>query len=632
MATAAEPGQHAEIRRQVIAALALLDARAAEFELPKPPPALGALRRKIVDHNYLVLVAGEAKRGKSTFVNALIGRSVLPTDVDIATSQVFRVADAVQERYRLRFEDGSEQEIPFADLSRYGSQTAIDDQGAPRLDQLLRWIEVDLPIRFLPQEISLLDTPGLGSLYAAHSQITQRFVPQADAVIYVLDSSQPLGQPDIDFITRILEVTSHVFLIQTKIDAYRQQAWQDILRRNEAVLTERFPEQLAQARVWPISSRNLLEAAETGDEDFLAISGQPELAEALQRFLSRVAGSVRILDALAAAAAYQALGTEALEGRLAALAEKSGERRAGLEAEAQRRRKQFEENWQPNGRERQEIAAAIARVAATGKGAFESALAPGGEVESAARARIEALKSSEEAKQSTDVIFEQTIAAAVAQWQQVCRQSEQACQKLFEPFHVAADELSVPVTAGGPDAGRQKRQEIRTGMAGKVWRGGGKFLGYGLQAAYWTAELPIPLFVLATAGAAIWGLVRGWAGESKSQLKQAREELEAGLVNLMTENIRPYYFRSGLVSGGLSLVDAYFAALERAAAGYVDMMVAQKLAEAQAEADRLAEQARMDDRQRAARSAEIQRQLAEWQRIGSRFEELAVTIAAGESA
>src|SRR5919107_5613708 len=50
------------------------------------------------------LVVGEAKRGKSTFVNALIGRDILPTDVRVATSQVFDVRPADREAYHLRFE------------------------------------------------------------------------------------------------------------------------------------------------------------------------------------------------------------------------------------------------------------------------------------------------------------------------------------------------------------------------------------------------------------------------------------------------------------------------------------------------------------------------------------------------
>ena len=67
------------IRHQTIALLYRLANKANEFELPKPPAVLTECRRKLEQNRYKVLVVGEAKRGKSTFVNALIGQDLLPT-------------------------------------------------------------------------------------------------------------------------------------------------------------------------------------------------------------------------------------------------------------------------------------------------------------------------------------------------------------------------------------------------------------------------------------------------------------------------------------------------------------------------------------------------------------------------
>ena len=176
------------VRRQAIGVLDELIAKASEFELADPPPALGEhYHQKLRDNFYKVLVVGEAKRGKSTFVNALIGQAILPTDVDVATSQVFSIWPSQHEAYRLRFENDSEREISLEDLPRYGSQVMANAGTVPTYDQIIRWIEVDVPIRFLPKNVILLDTPGLGALYAAHAQVTYRFVPEADAVIFVLE-------------------------------------------------------------------------------------------------------------------------------------------------------------------------------------------------------------------------------------------------------------------------------------------------------------------------------------------------------------------------------------------------------------------------------------------------------------
>ncbi len=338
------------VRKKTLAVASSLAETAAAFGLADPGDTLEQYTKKLAANTYEVLVVGEAKRGKSTFVNALIGRDLLPTDVDIATSQVFRICPAEREGYCLRFEDDSRQEIGAADLALYGSQVVADADGVPRLDQIIRWIEVDVPARFLPANVRVLDTPGLGALYAAHAQITHRFVPHADAVIFVLDSQAPIGEPEIQIVTALLEVTRSIFFIQTKIDLFRREIWQEIQKRNEEILKLRFGDRLSDPRVWPISSINLRKAAQTGDDDYLMVSRHNELAAALQAFLFRVAGWSRSAEAVVLAGHYQALCRQTLAARLGALTEESKQKRAEFQRRAMERRKQFEADWGERGK------------------------------------------------------------------------------------------------------------------------------------------------------------------------------------------------------------------------------------------------------------------------------------------
>ena len=51
------------------------------------------------------------------------------------------------------------------------------------------------------------------------------------------DLSQPLGQPDLEFIEQLLGVTSNLFFIQTKISTNTsREDWQQILQRNQDLL------------------------------------------------------------------------------------------------------------------------------------------------------------------------------------------------------------------------------------------------------------------------------------------------------------------------------------------------------------------------------------------------------------
>src|SRR5215218_8109191 len=364
-----------EVRRRAVTLLGELDTKGDEFRLPGPPEALRLYQQELQDNEYKVLVVGEAKRGKSTFVNALIGQDILPTDVDVATSQVFNIRPSEREAYRVRFEDGSEREILPEELPLYGSQTGADAGTVPASDQIVRWIEVDVPVRFLPPDVSILDTPGLGALYAGHAQITHRFVPEADAVIFVLESGQPVVDEDLKFMEEILGVTTNIFFIQTKIDQYSKADWQDIQRRNQEILKERFKDRLADTRVWPVSSTNLRKAASTDkrmEQAYLTVSQYEELTTALQEFLARVSGWGRTAEAVAMAGQYHATSRKALAGRLAGLTAESKQKQTELQNVAVESKRRFDAEWGIQGQKYQQLRESLQRAIAVGKQSFSN--------------------------------------------------------------------------------------------------------------------------------------------------------------------------------------------------------------------------------------------------------------------
>ena len=67
---------------------------------------IAALRDRLDAARLRVLVAGEAKRGKSTLINALLGRAVLPTGVTPLTAVATTVRYGDDHRVQVRFSDG----------------------------------------------------------------------------------------------------------------------------------------------------------------------------------------------------------------------------------------------------------------------------------------------------------------------------------------------------------------------------------------------------------------------------------------------------------------------------------------------------------------------------------------------
>src|SRR5580698_9828465 len=70
---------------------------------------LGTVRGRLDEARLRVLVVGEAKRGKSTLINALLGRSVLPAGVTPLTAVTTTVRYGDDTQVRARFRDGHEE-------------------------------------------------------------------------------------------------------------------------------------------------------------------------------------------------------------------------------------------------------------------------------------------------------------------------------------------------------------------------------------------------------------------------------------------------------------------------------------------------------------------------------------------
>lgn len=221
-----------------------------------------------IDHDqYDVVVCGEVKKGKSSFLNAIIGDDLLPVNTNVATSQVFRIVNDTQKRYELVFINGNRMEINRKDLPKYGSQVAANSDGLPQFDVAIDYIEIHYPIEFLPRNIAIVDTPGIGAVYADHEQITRRYLAKASAVIFIMDPQNPLTASEKSFVESVLAVTNRIVFVMTKMDNYDSEYIVNMVRRNEEILYP-FVEKVwkKEIRVLPMSSKILKDAAANGDE------------------------------------------------------------------------------------------------------------------------------------------------------------------------------------------------------------------------------------------------------------------------------------------------------------------------------------------------------------------------------
>jgi predicted GTPase len=169
-----------------------LSAKAAQIE---------AVVRRLADDKFSVAVVGEFKRGKSTFINALLGADVLPTDVLPCSATLNRVTYGLEKRAVLSFRDGTQREVPFERLSEH--VTKLTEQS----EELARSIEkatVYYPSPYCKNNVDVIDTPGLND-DDSMTEVTLSVLPQVDAAILVIRAQSPFGEYERNFLeTRLL--------------------------------------------------------------------------------------------------------------------------------------------------------------------------------------------------------------------------------------------------------------------------------------------------------------------------------------------------------------------------------------------------------------------------------------------
>ena len=260
---------------------------------------------------FTVTVVGEFSTGKSSLLNVLLGfaqadkygkpAGMLPTDIRATTAAItFLIHDDVETpRIDVRMRDGNEyDDRPASELQRFG---AITHSGNAKHDPSTTVEEVTVRCAspFLGRWMRFADTPGLGSVVPEHRVVTTRFVPQSDAVLFLLSSTSPMTESEKAFLQLVAGHTPHFFFVQTKTDSAERPdrgrdgvsrpQWEQTRLHNTTQIREVLGDK-APLRYFPVSSKK----AATGAEE---TSGIPELKDALTAFLAGERAVNRLADA-----------------------------------------------------------------------------------------------------------------------------------------------------------------------------------------------------------------------------------------------------------------------------------------------------------------------------------------------
>ena len=225
------------------------------------------LQAEINNDFYTILVLGEFKRGKSTFINALLGKSILPMDVLPETATINALMYNEEPKLSVVYNDGSTEkgEVSYEYLSQFSAQ---NDKN---IAHKVKYIKIGYPLDLLENRIVLVDTPGVSDMDEQRCDVTYQFLPTANAVIFLLDANSPLKKTEHDFIVnRILPlgVSNILFLLNKYDDFDDEEEDDDLVAEVQLSIDKMFADAKANiktAKVYPFSAKQALKGLETNN-------------------------------------------------------------------------------------------------------------------------------------------------------------------------------------------------------------------------------------------------------------------------------------------------------------------------------------------------------------------------------
>ncbi|BAY62936.1 hypothetical protein NIES22_30120 [Calothrix brevissima NIES-22] len=256
---------------------------------------------------FRLLVLGDMKRGKSTFLNALIGENLLPSDVNPCTAVLTVLRYGPEKKVTIHFNDGkSPQQLDF---QSFKYKYTIDPAEAKKLEQEKKqafpdvdYAVVEYPLALLEKGIEIVDSPGLNDT-EARNELSLGYVNNCHAILFVMRASQPCTLGERRYLENYIKGRGlSVFFLINAWDQVKESLIDpddvEELSAAEARLRQVFQANLAEycyidgqsiynERVFELSSIQALRKRLKNPEADLTGTGFPEFMGSLNTFLTR---------------------------------------------------------------------------------------------------------------------------------------------------------------------------------------------------------------------------------------------------------------------------------------------------------------------------------------------------------
>jgi GTP-binding protein EngB required for normal cell division len=160
-----------------------------------------------------VAILGQFKASKSSFINSLVGREILPVGVIPVTTVITRLQYGPQVRSMITYIDGTRSEIGIEELGKF-----ISEAGNPSNSRNVDVVDIELPALEAYPGLRMVDTPGLGSVFTYHKEVSENWLPEVGAAVLAISADRPLSEHDLNLIADLSHHTPMIVILLTKAD------------------------------------------------------------------------------------------------------------------------------------------------------------------------------------------------------------------------------------------------------------------------------------------------------------------------------------------------------------------------------------------------------------------------------
>lgn len=174
---------------------------------------IGSCRLFAAEKTLNVAVFGRFKAGKSSFLNHILGRPLLPVGVVPVTSVVTEIQWGPGERAEIEYLDGRKEEVSISRVAEFVSE--IENPGNVKGVGRVR---AALPSMARFRGVRFVDTPGLESVLEHNTDASLEWLPNVGLALVAVGVDPPLSQSDIELIRKLSRYTPNISLLLTKVD------------------------------------------------------------------------------------------------------------------------------------------------------------------------------------------------------------------------------------------------------------------------------------------------------------------------------------------------------------------------------------------------------------------------------